>query len=86
MELSLALLPVDGFQVGQHPLVARLLKRDFNRRPPETRYAETWEVSLLHTSQPKNLKTLDIPEEKGSTSPAALLVDYPLLLPRMEGI
>ena len=45
--LSLALLPVDGFQVGQHPLVARLPKGVFNRRPPEPRYAETWEVSRV---------------------------------------
>ena len=40
--LSSALLPVDGFQIGQHPLVARLLKEVFNRRPPEPRYTETW--------------------------------------------
>ena len=45
--LSSALLPVDGFHVGQHPLVARLLKGVFNRRPHEPRYAETWEVSQV---------------------------------------
>ena len=32
--LSSALLPIDGFQVGSHALVARLLKGVFNLRPP----------------------------------------------------
>ena len=40
-------LPVDGFQVGQHPLVARLLKGVFNSRPPMPRYKDTWEVSKV---------------------------------------
>ena len=29
---------VDGHEVGQHPLVSRLLKGVFNTRPPQTRY------------------------------------------------
>ena len=45
--LSSALIPVDGFQVGQHPLVVRLMKGVFNSRLPEPRYAQTWEVSLV---------------------------------------
>ena len=40
-------LPVDGFQVGQHPLVTRLLKGVFNSRPPMPRYKDTWEVSKV---------------------------------------
>ena len=34
LALSSALLPIDGFQVGQHPLVIRLMKGVFNSRPP----------------------------------------------------
>ena len=45
--LSSALIPVDGFQVGQHPLVVRLMKGIFNSRPPELRYSQTWEVSQI---------------------------------------
>lgn len=45
--LSSVLLPVEGFQVGQHPLVARLLRGVFNCRPPQPRYSQTWEVSQV---------------------------------------
>ena len=45
--LSSAVIPVDGFQVGQHPLVVRLMKGIFNSRPPEPRYSQTWDVSLV---------------------------------------
>ena len=45
--LSSAMLPIDGFQVGQHPLVSRLLKGVFNSRPPQPKYTEMWEVSRV---------------------------------------
>ena len=32
---------VDGYEVGQHPLVSRLLKGVFNQRPPKPRYEVT---------------------------------------------
>ena len=38
---------VDGYDVGQHPLVARLLKGAFNDRPPLPRYSSTWEVQVV---------------------------------------
>ena len=41
------MLPIDGFQVGQRPLVSRLLRGVFNSRPPERKYSETWEVSRV---------------------------------------
>ena len=34
---------VDGISVGQHPLVARVLKGAFNERPPQPRYSHTWD-------------------------------------------
>ena len=40
-------LPVDRFQVGQHPLVSRSLKGVFNSRPPMPRYKDIWEVSKV---------------------------------------
>jgi hypothetical protein len=33
--------------MGQHPLVSRLLKGAFNRRPPAPRYEFTWDVSQV---------------------------------------
>ena len=45
--LSSAHLPIEGFQVGQHPLVSRLLKGAFNLRPPQPRYSQTWNVAQL---------------------------------------
>ena len=38
---------VDGYEVGQHPLVARLLKGAFHQRPPQPRYTATWEISKV---------------------------------------
>ena len=37
---------VDGCDVGQHPLVTRLLKGAFNDRPPLPRYSSTWDVQV----------------------------------------
>ena len=45
--LSSAVLPIEGFKVGQHPLVARLMKEVFNARPPRPKYADTWDVSRV---------------------------------------
>ena len=40
---------VDSYEVGQHPLVARLVKGAFHERPPQPRYTETWDVSKVTT-------------------------------------
>ena len=38
---------VEGYTVGQHPLVTRLLKGAFNDRPPLPKYTSTWEVQVV---------------------------------------
>ena len=38
---------VDGVQVGQHPMVTRLLKGVFHERPPLPRYSSTWNVQVV---------------------------------------
>lgn len=38
---------VDGLDVGQHPLVTRLLKGAFNDRPPLPKYSSTWDVQVV---------------------------------------
>lgn len=53
---------VDGYKVGQHPLVSRLMKGAFNQRPPKPRYEVTWDVS----------KVLDHIESLGSSDSLSL--------------
>ena len=38
---------IDGFPVGQHPLVVQLLKGMLNMRLPKPRYTHTWGVRLV---------------------------------------
>ena len=37
----------DGYDVGQHPLVSRLLKGAFHQRPPQPRYTQTWDFGMV---------------------------------------
>ena len=45
--LSGVLPPIDGFPVGQHPLVVRLLKGVQNLRPALPRYKHCWDVDTV---------------------------------------
>ena len=45
--LSGVLPPIEGFAVGQHPLVVRLLKGILNMRPAMPHYQSSWDVSLV---------------------------------------
>ena len=45
--ISMTHTPIDGVVVGKHPLVTRLMKGIFNRRPPQPRYALTWDVGRV---------------------------------------
>ena len=38
---------VDRYEVGQHPLVSRVMRGAFNLRPPQPRYEATWDVSTV---------------------------------------
>ena len=38
---------VDGYSVGQHPLVSRLLRGAFNEWPPLPRYSSFWNVDVV---------------------------------------
>ena len=40
-------VPVDGSQIGSHPLVSRFMKGVFELRPPQPKYLETWDVSIV---------------------------------------
>ena len=45
--LSATLLPVDGHDVGHHPLISRLLRGVFQRRPPTRRFFPSWDVAAV---------------------------------------
>ena len=42
-------LPIEGFSIGQHPLVVRLMKGAYKERPPKPRYDHTWDVTQMLT-------------------------------------
>ena len=39
--------PVEGVSIGQHPLVSRLMKGEFQSRPPLPKYSGTWDISKV---------------------------------------
>ena len=45
--LSAFHMPIEGYAVGTHPLVLRLLQGMFNQRPPQPRYESTWNVNVV---------------------------------------
>ena len=45
--LSSTLLPIDGFPVGKHPMVTRLMKGVFNKRPPTKLLFPSWSVKQV---------------------------------------
>lgn len=58
--LSATIAPIEGQQVGQHPLVCKLLQGMFNLRPPMPRYQSTWDVGIVV----QHLKGLSPTEEQ----------------------
>jgi len=38
---------VEGYSIGQHPLITRMLKGAFNERPPIARYSTFWDVGVV---------------------------------------
>jgi hypothetical protein len=51
-----SLLPtISGKPVGQHPIIVRLLKGIFNKKPPLPRYTATWNVDTVLTYLMKTL-------------------------------
>ena len=45
--ISMTHVPVDGSQIGSHPLVSCFMKGVFELRPPQPKYLETWDVSIV---------------------------------------
>ena len=45
--LSSVLAPIEGFDIGRHPLVCRILKGVFQLRPPKAKYTAFWSVEQV---------------------------------------
>ena len=62
--LSAVLPLIDGHKVGSHPLVCQMLKGVFQLRPPQPRYATTWQVSkvvqFISSLGPNNLLSMKL--------------------------
>ena len=50
--------PIEGYPVGQHPIVCRLLQGMFNERPPQPRYQNVSCCRVLEINGPKQGSTL----------------------------
>lgn len=45
--LSSTLDPIDGLQIGKHPLVLKLMRGIYNSNPPKPKYDCTWDVDMV---------------------------------------
>lgn len=45
--LSSTLGKIDGFDIGKHPLVVKLMKGAYNKKPPAPKYTGFWDVNLV---------------------------------------
>lgn len=45
--LSVTLPPLEGHEIGSHPLVKRLLRACYINRPPQPKYAATWDPAIV---------------------------------------
>ena len=69
--LSAIGLVQDGFSVGSHPPVIRLLKGIYNMKPPQSRYSKTWDASLV-LAYLKTLKSINVKISYAHSSSAGL--------------
>ena len=45
--LSMTLDPLDGRNIGEHPMVIQLMKGCYNANPPRPRYDSTWDPAVV---------------------------------------
>lgn len=53
---------IDGFKVGEHPIVSRFMSGAFNRKPTFPRYVETWnpQIVLSHLKDYPDIKEMSL--------------------------
>jgi len=63
---SSTLPQVEGFDIGKHPLVTRLMRGIFNTRPPAAKYTSMWDVNVVlrylteHMSRNDSLRIIQL--------------------------
>ena len=68
--LSMFLPKLDGFTIGEHPLMVRFMKGLKNQRPSYPRYAATWDTDVVV----KFLKGFDHTELKALTHKITMIL------------
>ena len=55
---------IEGYKVGQHPMIKELMRGAFNAKPPKPRYKETWDVGIVlrYLKDQEPVETLDLKE------------------------
>ena len=53
-------MPLDGFQIGKHPLISCLMKRAFNLHPPQPRHTGRWDVKQVLNFLKQKGETTDL--------------------------
>lgn len=76
--LSMTLLEIEGHRVGAHPLVCRVMKGIFHKRPPQASLTATWSVN-------KVLETLASWSPANSLSTKCLTLKTAMLLALATG-
>lgn len=71
--ISMTHIQVEGQQVGKHPMVTRLMRGIYNRRPPTPRYSNTWDVQRV-TSYLRSLGHNDQLDQKQLTLKLTMLM------------
>ena len=64
---------VEGVPIGQHPLVAQLMKGVYKLRPPKPQYTYTWDVDMVTKYIEKLGDNTDLPLRKLTLKLALLM-------------
>ena len=46
--ISITRMPLDGFQIGKHPLISQLMKGVYHRCPPQPKNTGRWDVKPVY--------------------------------------
>jgi hypothetical protein len=38
---------IEGYKIGQHPIIKQIMQGAFNGNPPEPKYSDTWDVDTV---------------------------------------
>jgi integrase len=71
--LSVTIDKIEGYDVGKHPLVLRVMKGIFNLNPPSAKYCAFWDVNIVLSYLASLGPNAELPFDKLSSKLAMLL-------------